>query len=278
MADVNNSTSQGLQQGVNIGVRRFGRVNWLGMQTLALREIMRFTKVWTQTLLAPLMTAGLFLTIFTLAIGPTRGDVMGVPFVHFLAPGILTMAVIQNAFANTSSSLVISKVQGNIVDTLMPPLSPLELVLGFLAGALARGLFVAVAIWIGMALFIGIGLAHPLLTLAFLTLGALFLGALGVLAGIVSHKFDQMAAITNFIITPLSFLSGTFYSVETLPTWFRTLTHLNPIFYLIDGVRYGIIGTSDGAPWLGLAVMTVATAAVTYVCWFLFKRGANLKA
>ncbi|EKE69718.1 ABC transporter permease [Celeribacter baekdonensis] len=262
---------------VQMGVRRFGRVNWLGLYTLAMREVRRFATVWTQTLLAPLVTAALFLTIFSLAIGPSRGDVMGVPFVHFLAPGILTMTVIQNAFANTSSSIVISKVQGNIVDTLMPPLSPIELVLGYLAGGLARGLFVAVAIWLGMALVVGLGLAHPFFALAFIALGALFLGALGILAGVVSQKFDQMAAITNFIITPLSFLSGTFYSVESLPQWFRVITHLNPVFYLIDGVRFGIIGRSDSSPWLGIVVMGVVTAALIFTCWVLFKRGTKLK-
>lgn len=262
---------------IAMGVRRFGRVNWLGLSTLAQREIRRFLAVWTQTLAAPLVTAGLFLTIFSLAIGPSRGDVMGVPFLHFLAPGILTMTVIQNAFANTSSSLVISKVQGNIVDTLMPPLSALELVLGYLAGGLVRGLIVAVAIWSAMALFVGLGLAHPLTALTFITLGALFLGGLGILAGVVSQKFDQMAAITNFIITPLSFLSGTFYSVENLPQWFKVLTHLNPVFYLIDGVRYGVIGTSDSSPVLGLAVMVAATLAVNVFVWRLFKRGTKLK-
>lgn len=260
-----------------MGVRRFGRINWLGLYTLALREINRFIAVWTQTLLAPLVTAGLFLAIFTLAIGPSRGDVMGVPFVHFLAPGILTMTVIQNAFANTSSSIMISKVQGNIVDTLMPPLSPMELVIGYLAGGAARGLLVAVAIWGIMAIFIGLPLAHPLVALTFLLLGALFIGGLGVLAGIVSQKFDHMAAITNFIITPLSFLSGTFYSVENLPGWFKTLTHLNPVFYLIDGVRYGMIGRSDSSPWLGLMILTLVTAAVIYANWLFFKRGTKLK-
>ncbi|MEM5467598.1 ABC transporter permease [Celeribacter marinus] len=262
---------------IAMGVRRFGRVNWLGLQTLAHREIRRFWAVWTQTLAAPLVTAGLFLTIFTLAIGPTRGDVMGVPFIHFLAPGILTMTVIQNAFANTSSSIVISKVQGNIVDTLMPPLSPIELVLGYLAGGLVRGLIVAVAIWSAMALFVGLGLAHPMFALTFITLGALLLGALGIMAGIISQKFDQMAAITNFVITPLSFLSGTFYSVENLPHWFRVLTHMNPVFYLIDGVRYGVIGQSDSSPWLGLAVLGSVTGAVIFGVWVLFKRGTKLK-
>ena len=263
---------------MQMGVRRFGAVNWLGLYTLAMREVRRFVAVWTQTLLAPLVTAGLFLTIFTLAIGPTRGDVMGVPFVHFLAPGILTMTVIQNAFANTSSSLMISKVQGNIVDTLMPPLSPLELVIGYMAGAVARGLVVAVAIWAVMAVVVGLPLAHPFFALAFVTLGALFLGSLGVIAGIVSKKFDHMAAITNFIITPLSFLSGTFYSVETLPQWFKVLTHLNPVFYLIDGVRFGIIGRSDSSPWLGLVAVSICTLAVLCLNWLFFKRGTNLKA
>jgi ABC-2 type transport system permease protein len=260
-----------------MGVRRFGAINWLGLYTLALREILRFTTVWTQTLLAPLITAGLFLAVFTLAIGANRSDVMGVPFIHFLAPGILTMTVIQNAFTNTSSSLLVSKVQGNIVDTLMPPLSPLELVLGYMAGALARGLVVAVAIWVGMAISVGLGLAHPFYAMVFLILGALLMGGLGVIAGIVAQKFDQMAAITNFIITPLSFLSGTFYSVESLPAWFRILTHFNPIFYLIDGMRYGIIGRSDSAPALGLLVVGGCTFAVMFACWVLFKRGTKLK-
>ncbi|MEM5475338.1 ABC transporter permease [Pacificibacter sp. AS14] len=260
-----------------MGVRRFGRVNWLGLYTLALREVVRFTSVWTQTLLAPLMMAGLFLAIFTLAIGASRGDVMGVPFIHFLAPGILTMTVIQNAFTNTSSSLLVSKIQGNIVDTLMPPLSPLELVLGYMAGALARGVSVAVIIWLGMAVSVGLGLAHPVYALVFVMLGALLLGGLGLIAGIVSQKFDQMAAITNFIITPLAFLSGTFYSVEGLPAWFRTLTHLNPVFYLIDGVRYGIIDRSDTSPVFGLLVVGSVTFVVLLICWVLFKRGTKLK-
>jgi ABC-2 type transport system permease protein len=281
MAQANNATQSGPATGSDddqgMGMRRFGRVNWLGLYTLALREVLRFTTVWTQTLLAPLITAGLFLTIFTLAIGPNRGDVMGVPFIHFLAPGILTMTVIQNAFTNTSSSLLVSKIQGNIVDTLMPPLSPLELVLGYMAGALARGLVVAVAIWLGMALTVGLGLAHPVYALIFVTLGALMLGGLGVIAGIVSQKFDQMAAITNFIITPLAFLSGTFYSVDGLPAWFRALTHFNPVFYLIDGVRYGIIGRSDSSPVLGLVIVGAVTFAILLACWVLFKRGTKLK-
>jgi ABC-2 type transport system permease protein len=172
---------------------------------------------------------------------------------------------------------MVAKVQGNIVDTLMPPLSPLELVLGYVAGAVARGLLVAVAIWVMMALFIGLGLPHPLWALAFIVLGGAFLGGLGMLAAIYANKFDQMAAITNFIITPLSFLSGTFYSLEALPPAMRALSYANPVFYLIDGVRFGLIGRSDSSPVLGIAVVTIATVLVLLACWAMFRGGRRLK-
>jgi ABC-2 type transport system permease protein len=261
-----------------MGVRRFGRVNWLWLRTLSEREIMRFVLVWTQTLAAPLATAALFLGVFALAIGPDRGAVMGVPFIHFLAPGILMMTVIQNAFANTSSSILISKVQGNIVDTLMPPLSPLELLLGYTAGGVVRGLLVALLVAVPMLLVLGIGLAHPLWALVFVLLGSALLSGLGIVAAIFANKFDQMAAITNFVVTPLSFLSGTFYSIERLPQTMQTVTHFNPVFYLIDGVRYGIIGQSDSSPWLGLAVCSAVTAAVMALCWYWFRTGYRMKA
>ena len=262
----------------DMGTRRFGRVNWLGLYTLASREVQRFLAVWTQTLMAPLVTAGLFMVIFSIAIGPRRGDVMGVGFTTFIAPGILMMTVIQNAFANTSSSIVISKVQGNIVDTLMPPLSAAEMVLGYLAGGIGRGLFVALAIALALWAVLGITPAHPVLALAFVTLGAAFLGGLGIVAGIFANKFDQMAAITNFIVTPLAFLSGTFYSVEALPPVLNEITHFNPIFYLIDGARYGLIGVSDSPPMLGLAVGVFSTLTVSAVAWAMLARGYRLKA
>ncbi|WP_417742923.1 ABC transporter permease [Salipiger sp.] len=260
------------------GERRFGQVNWLGLYTLCSREVMRFINVWTQTLLAPLVTAGLFLMIFTIAIGPRRGDVMGIPFTDFIAPGILMMTVIQNAFANTSSSIVVSKVQGNIVDTLMPPLAPFELVLGYLAGGVARGLIVAVAISAGLFVTTGLVPQHPLILLVFVTLGAAFLSAMGMLAGLWANKFDQMAAITNFIVTPLAFLSGTFYSVEALPPGLYEITHVNPVFYLIDGARYGMIGVSDSHPGFGFVIALAATAAVLLAAWALFRTGWRLKA
>ncbi|MFA3919629.1 ABC transporter permease [Ruegeria hyattellae] len=261
-----------------LGQRRFGRVNWLGLYTLAQRETIRFLSVWTQTILAPLVTAGLFMLIFSIAIGPGRPDVMGVPFLTFLAPGILTMTVIQNAFANTSSSVMISKVQGNIVDTLMPPLSATEILLGYLAGGMARGVLVALAIASGMALVLGVVPHHPLLVLVFIALGSVFMGALGLVAAIFATKFDQMAAITNFIVTPLAFLSGTFYSVQALPPVLNVITHINPVFYLIDGVRFSVIGVSDSSPVLGLAICLLVTLAVCAMVWRMLNSGYRLKA
>ncbi len=260
-----------------MGARRFGRVNWLGLMTLAERENRRFLAVWTQTLMAPLITAGLFMVIFSIAIGPRRGDVMGVDFTTFIAPGILMMTVIQNAFANTSSSIVISKVQGNIVDTLMPPLSAAELLLGYLAGGVGRGVLVATAIAAGLWLVLGIVPAHPVWAAGFVVLGATLMSGVGIVAGIFANKFDQMAAITNFVVTPLAFLSGTFYSVEALPPGLYGITHVNPVFYVIDGVRFGMIGTSDSAPALGLAVSGVATLAVCLAAWIMLARGTRLK-
>ncbi|MTH35370.1 multidrug ABC transporter permease [Paracoccus limosus] len=260
-----------------MGVRRFGRVNWLGLYTLSRREIMRFMNVWQQTIFAPLMTSALFVVVFALALGRSRGEVMGLPYLAFLGPGILMMTVIQNAFANTSSSIISAKMQGNIVDTLMPPLSAAEILTGYLTGAVVRALIVAVAIGAGMALMLGQGIAHPLWALAFVLLGAVLMGGLGLLSGIVAQKFDQMAAITNFIVTPLSFLSGTFYSVEALPEPFRTLAHWNPIFYLIDGARYGIAGVSDAPPLRGLVVCALTVALVVWLAWRWIASGYRMK-
>ena len=260
------------------GVRRFGRVNWLGTWTLAEREVRRFMNVWSQTILGPVITAGLFLVIFSIAIGPGRPDVMGVPFVVFLVPGLLTMTVIQNAFANTSSSMAGAKVQGNIVDTLMPPLSAAEILAGYLAGGVVRGLVVAIVIGAGGMIFLDMGLERPLWALAFIVLGAVLMGALGLLAGIYAQKFDQLAAITNFIITPLAFLSGTFYSLEAMPRLLQVLSHANPVFYVIDGVRFGVLGVSDANPWLGLVIVAATAAAVSALAWRWLDRGYRLKA
>ncbi len=260
-----------------MGVRRFGAVNWLGLWTLVVREVRRFMNVWSQTVMAPLINAGLFLMVFVLAVGPNRGPVMGVPFIEFIAPGILTMTVIQNAFANCSSSLASAKVQGNIVDTLMPPLSAGELVAGYLGGAVARGMLVALVIAFGVWVFLGVGMAHPMWVVFFVVVGSVFMGGLGLIAGIFANKFDQLAAISNFIVTPLAFLSGTFYTLDAMPPVLQALSHANPFFYIIDGVRFGMLGVSDGAPMFGACFALVSAGIVVGINWRWFRRGYRLK-
>lgn len=263
---------------IEMGVRRFGRVNWMGTQTLVEREIKRFMNVWSQTILAPLINSGLLLMVFTIAIGPRRGDVMGVDFMTFLAPGILTMTVIQNAFSNTSSSIASAKVGGNIVDTLMPPLSASELVAGYILGAVVRGAIVAIAVALGSWVFLDVGVQNIAWAVIFVFLGSVLMGGLGMIAGIFANKFDQLSAIQNFLVTPLAFLSGTFYSIEALPPAMQAMSHANPFFYIIDGVRYGMIGVSDSSPWIGLAVVSAACVAVLAICWRWMDRGYRLKA
>ncbi len=260
------------------GVRQFGRVNWIGLYTLSEREIMRFVSIWMQSLLAPVVTAVLFVVIFNLAFGQQRGEMAGVPFLFYLAPGICMMMVIQNAFNNSASSLLLAKIQGNIVDTLMPPLSAAELVTGYAVAAVARGAMVAVLIVLAIFVPIGLTIAHPLWMTAFVLLASLLLGLVGVVIGILAEKFDQLNAFTNFIVTPLSFLSGTFYSIEALPPAMQKITQLNPIHYLIDGMRYGVLGVSDTDPVVGLAFNLALCAAIAALCWNWFRTGYRLKA
>jgi ABC-2 type transport system permease protein len=260
-----------------MGVRRFGRVNWLGLATLTLREIRRFTNVWTQTLAAPIATAVLFMVVFSLALAARRPDVAGEPFTRFLAPGILMMTVIQNAFANTSSSILVSKIQGNIVDTLMPPLSPSELLAGFVAGGTARGVFVALGVAAAIFPFVGLGIAHPLWAFGFVVAGSAFMALLGMIAGILAEKFDHLAALTNFLVTPLSFLSGTFYSIEVLPPAMQTVIQANPIFHLIDGIRFGVLGQSESSPAAGLAFVILLDAALGWMVLRWLRSGYKLK-
>ncbi len=274
-----------MQRPDTMGTRRFGRVNWIGLWELYTREVRRFSHVATQTVLAPVITAGLFMLVFTLAFGDRRGEMAGeagagaaaIAFPMFLAPGIVMMQVIQNSFANTSSSIMISKIQGNIVDTLMPPLSPAELLAGYALGGVTRGLACALATSVVIFPAVGLGVAHPLWALAFVVSASLMLSLIGCLAGIFCEKFDQMASITNFVIMPLSFLSGTFYSISVLPEPFLTLSHLNPFFYLIDGFRHGAAGVSDASPALGLAATMGVNAVLALIAWQWLRRGYRLK-
>lgn len=259
-------------------VRRIGRVNWIGLYTLYLKEVWRFYKVLTQTVLAPAVTTLLFMAIFTLALGD-RGRTSGdIPFSTFIAPGLIVMAILQNAFANTSSSIMIAKIQGNIVDVLMPPLSAGELTLGYAMGGVTRGILVGTVVAVAMLPFIGLNIAHVWAVIYFGLAAALMLSLLGILTGIWAEKFDHTAAITNFVVVPLSFLSGTFYSIDRLPGIWRDVSQFNPFFYMIDGVRYGFIGQTDGSIVIGVIVVAALNAALWLLCHKLFKSGYKLRA
>ncbi len=253
-------------------------LNLIGLWTLYLKEVRRFLKVPGQTLAAPVITTLMFLLIFSLALGRSGRMVGTVPFLEFLAPGLIMMTIIQNAFANTSASVLIGKIQGNIVDVLMPPLRPGELMFGLVAGGVTRGLLVAVVVTLAMVPFVAIAPAHPLLIAYYALAGSLMLALLGLLGGIWAEKFDQMAALTNFLITPLSFLSGTFYSIERLPEPFGAIAHGNPFFYLIDGIRFGFTGHADGSIPLGSTVVALVDLALWLLAQRLLARGWRLKA
>jgi ABC-2 type transport system permease protein len=251
--------------------------NRIGLWTLYMREVRRFMKVKLQTIMAPMVTTLLFLAVFTLALGGGTRMIGGIPFIEFLAPGLIMMAIAQNAFANTSSSIVIAKVQGNIVDTLMPPFTAHELTLGIALGGATRGVVVGCAVAIGLSLFVDVKISHPGYALYFACMAALMLSMIGILGGIWSEKFDHIAGITNFVVTPLSFLSGTFYSIHHLPETAQILAKLNPFFYMIDGFRYGFIGQSDTSPLTGMVVMAVINTVLWILCTRMFHSGYKLK-
>ncbi|MFN8693789.1 MAG: ABC transporter permease [Holosporales bacterium] len=253
-------------------------MNLIGTKTLLLKEIRRFWKVMMQTVMAPMVTTLLFLAVFMLALGRTYDVVPGVDFIHFLAPGLIMMALAQNAFANSSSSLIIAKVNNTIVDVIMPPLSPLELTTAFALGAVARGFVVAIAVLVSMLPFIPITVHHWGFLLYHFFSAGLLMGLLGILTGIWAEKFDNVATITNFFITPLSFLSGTFYSVQRLPEFWQIVAHVNPFFYMIDGARYALTGYNDGNLNAGIWVMLLCNCIAAFVCYRWFDRGYKLQA
>ena len=255
-----------------------GAFNGRGLWTLYQKEVRRFLNVYTQTLMAPMVTTLLFLAIFTLALGRAVQQAGGVPYDQFLAPGLVMMAMAQNAFANTSSSIVIGKIQGNIVDILMPPLSSWELTLGIAGGGLTRGMMVGGVVCLGMALFVPIRIHDPLFILFHAFNASLMLALLGMIGGIWAEKFDHIAAVTNFLITPLSFLSGTFYSIERLPESWHFIALLNPFFFMIDGFRYGFIGHADGSLTAGILVVLLVNLTLWIVTLRMFAMGYRLKA
>jgi ABC-2 type transport system permease protein len=258
--------------------RRVGIVNWIGLATLIQREVNRFFKVFSQTILAPVITSLLFLAVFILALGGNTPAVHGVSFAEFIAPGLVMMTMLQNAFANTSSSLMIAKMQGNIIDVLMPPLSEIELALAYALGGVIRGLVVGLATALAVWPFAPFGLVDPLLVLYHAVAATLMMALLGIFAGIWAEKFDHIAAVTNFVILPLSFLSGTFYSIERLPEPLQYVAHVDPLFFAIDGFRAGFLGHADVAPWIGVVVLAVINVALFILCLRMFASGYRLKA
>src|SRR5437867_2917065 len=254
-------------------------VNWGGLKTLYIKEVRRFFKVQMQTVWAPAITTLLYLIIFTVALGRAGKLVLGVPFADFIAPGLIVMAMLQNSFANSSFSLLVGKIQGTIVDYLMPPLSVGELIAGLVGASVTRAFLVGFAVWLVMIVWPGVhvGITHPLSVLWFGLMGSLMLAFLGLLTSIWADKFDHAAAVTNFVVAPLSLLSGTFYSVTQLSPAFRAVSHANPFFYVISGFRAGFLGASDSPLLVGGLGLLVLNVALWAVCYRLLKSGWKIK-
>ena len=249
-----------------------------GWLTLLYKELLRFWKVSFQTILAPVLTALLYLLIFSHVLEAHVSVFDGrVRYTAFLVPGLVMMSVLQNAFANSSSSMIQSKITGNLIFVLLPPLSPLDMYAAYVLGAMVRGLVVGAGVLAVTVWFAPLSLEHPLWALVFALLGSAILGTLGLIAGIWADKFDQLAAFQNFLIMPLTFLSGVFYSIHTLPPFWQALSHFNPFFYMIDGFRYGFFGLSDIAPAVSLAIVTASCLALTGVTLILLQRGYKLR-
>ena len=260
-----------------IGTRRFGLINWIGTWTLFKKEILRFLAVWIQTIFSPIITSLLFLLVLTLAIGNEREDVLGVPFIIFLAPGLIAMQVIQQAFSHSASSFMIKKIDGSIVDVLYAPLSAGEVTTAIILSAVTRSLIIAVISVIIFYFIINIQIQKIGFLIIFTLLSSLILGAVGMIAGLWAEKFDHMATVTNFIIVPLSFLSGTFYTIDKLPYFLQIVSKVNPFFYMIDGFRYSFIGKADGSIFIGIIYLTSLSIIIGFLSYLLFKNGYKIR-
>ena len=259
-----------------IGVRRFN-INWIGIYSLYTKEILRFLSVFGQTIIGPIVTAILFLVVISLAIGDNRENVLGVEFLSFLAPGLIAMQIISQSFAHSSSSILMGKVMGNIVDLIGAPLSSAEVTLSIIFASITRAIiicFLSISIFY---IFIDIKVDNFLLLLVYLFLSSFILAAAGFIAGLWADKFDHMATITNFVIVPLSFLSGTFYSIDKLPTLLKNLNFYNPFFHMIDGFRYTFIGKIDGSLKFGISYLIFLSIVSWFIAYYLYKKGYKIK-
>ncbi len=257
--------------------RRYDGINWVGLRTLYLREVRRFWKVGAQTVAAPVVTTLLYMLVFVVALKGARPPLHGTPFAEFVAPGLIMMAILQNAFANASSSLIQAKIMGTATDFLTPPLSPLELTIGFTLGAATRGVAVGLVTALCVLPFAKLGVANVLLIVWFGLIASLLMGMTGVLAGLWSEKFDHLSAVQNFVVMPMTFLSGTFYLIDSLPEPFASISRFNPFFYLIDGFRAGFIGHAEGNLVIGVIMSAVLTVLMGAACWLVFRSGWRLK-
>ncbi len=252
-------------------------MNWLGLRTLLYKEILRFTKVYLQTLLAPMVTTLLYLLIFSHVLEGRLTAFYNLSYTAFLIPGLMMMSMLQNSFANSSSSLIQSKVTGNLIFVLLTPLSHLEIYLAFVLAAVIRGILVGLSVYCVTVFFIELNIYNLLYVIIFAFIGSATLGTLGIVAGIWAEKFDQLAGFTNFVIMPLTFLSGVFYSIHSLPGIWQTLSHLNPFFYMIDGFRYGFFGVSDTNPLISLLICVSFLSILMGVTLYLLRTGYKLK-
>lgn len=257
--------------------RSYGGVNFEGLKTLYVREVRRFMKVGMQTVASPVVTVLLYMMVFVVATRGARPGAAGVPFAQFVAPGLIMMSILNNAFANSSSSLIQAKIMGTSPDFLTPPLSAFELCAGFSLGAATRGVLVGLVTALAAWPFSRFGAEHLWAILYFGTVASLLMALVGVLTGLWAEKFDHLATVTNFVVMPLTFISGTFYSTLALPEPFRTLTRFNPVFYLIDGFRYGFISRTDGSLSVGALYTGLLTLVLAVWCWALFRSGWRLK-
>jgi ABC-2 type transport system permease protein len=251
--------------------------NMTGFQTLFYKEVLRFWKVATQTLTAPILTAMLYLLIFGHVLEEHVQVYQGVGYTSFLVPGLVMMSVLQNAFANTSSSLIQSKITGNLVFVLLPPLSHWDLFGAYVLAAVVRGLAVGAGVFVITVWFAKLTFAAPWWIVVFALLGAAILGTMGLVAGIWAEKFDQLAAFQNFLIMPATFLAGVFYSIHTLPPFWQAVSRFNPFFYMIDGFRYGFFGQSDVNPWTSLAIVAVFFVVLVALAIRMLKSGYKLR-
>jgi ABC-2 type transport system permease protein len=249
----------------------------VGFRTLFYKETLRFWKVATQTIAAPIVTSMLYLLIFGHVLEGRVQMLEGVDYTAFLIPGLVMMSVLQNAFANSSSSLIQSKITGNLVFILLPPLSHWEIISAYVTASIVRGIAVGAGVFLITAWFAHLSFTAPLWIIVFAFLGAAILGTMGVIAGIWAEKFDQLAAFQNFLIMPATFLAGVFYSIKKLPPFWLAVSHFNPFFYMIDGFRYGFFGKSDVSPWVSLAIVSVFFAVLSAVAINLLKRGYKLR-